>query len=315
MLPPQPLPLTLNPRQDIPFIFKSYRQLVRSLGAVDGLGAGLTVATKEFEKQISSIQPTTQQLPHALSIATAHNVSTAYIDMTSLSPHLSQLLIVATYQQTEFFLTNFRKEQKTLGRQWRDRADGEILLDYILSCLPQGLNRNIVRIWKERYQLIEYYRHVRNGFVHATINRASLANEYNKVSSLIPYVQHHYGLTAPNAYGSLTFDDHMLFTRLTKYIATDLCRIGAPSTGIEIVNMLFSDEYVSLISSLIQRKGDEPQLKKSLRGRLRADFNYNLKIYPQIERDILDWFSKIPPKRERREDGKISAIEAAKQLI
>lgn len=143
------LPRTRTPLIDIPFIYDSYRDLTSKLGAVDGHAASLAIAARYFTDQ-SRLNADEQAL--GLSLATEYHVSTRFIDLPKLSLHLHQLLIVGTTKHWEDFLTRFRKEQLALGRAWRDRAEGEDRLSYVLACLPDGGAANAKRIGTERYE-------------------------------------------------------------------------------------------------------------------------------------------------------------------
>ena len=92
-------------------------------------------------------------------------------------------------------------------------------------------------IGEERYDLFEYYRLMRNAFVHGPISKAKLAEHFAAVEPHRGLVASQYGLDAPNAFEKVKLDDYMLFTRLIKYIATDVCPIGEPSDQ-ALVNLI-----------------------------------------------------------------------------
>ncbi len=233
----EPLPLTLTPRQDMPFLFDSYRELMRDLGAMDGLAAAQTLAAKHFiDHAATHADP--QQFVRDLAVR--YRVSTHFVDFPSVPTHLTQLLIVGTCQQAEAFLDNFRREQLHMGRIWRQRSDGEPQMKYTLDCINGGFANNTIRIRRERYELFEYYRLIRNAFVHSSIDRDRLQREFDRVAGLQQKVEADFGVVAPNEFTKLTFADHMLFTRIVKYIATDLCRLAPPLTAQELLPFLLS---------------------------------------------------------------------------
>ena len=235
MIQPEPLPLTLTPRHDIPFLFDSYRELMRDLGAMDGLAAGQTLASKHFIDAAAEHRDPQQFVRDR---AVHYRVSTHFVDFLNVPAHLTQLLIVGTTQQAEAFLDKFRREQNEMGRSWRAREDGEQRLKYTLDCISGGFADNRIRVRKERYDLFEYYRVVRNAFVHSSIDRERVQREFEKVSGLRQMVEVEFGLEAPHKVSELTFADHILFTRITKYLATDLCRLAPPLTAHELLSFL-----------------------------------------------------------------------------
>ena len=115
------------------------------------------------------------------------------------------------------------------GRQSRGRNTKEGSTDWALDVLPGGRPKNTRRIWQERYYVLEYYRGIRNAFMHPRKSASSLDTAYRKAVEYRPLFEGDFGLRAPNPAGSLTLDDFLLFTRMIKYAATDLCRIATPS--------------------------------------------------------------------------------------
>jgi hypothetical protein len=146
-----------------------------------------------------------------------------------LGTHTAQLLLVGVYQQAEAFLTGVREELKAMGQSWPQRGNHVPLLEYTLQNLPGGLADNKIKIGTERYELFEYYRLMRNSFVHTSTDRKKLATYFENVRDHRQRVESKYDLNAPNPFECLSYDDYHLFTRLAKYIATDICRIGEPT--------------------------------------------------------------------------------------
>jgi hypothetical protein len=66
-----------------------------------------------------------------------------------------------------------------MGDEWPLRTDHLPLLDYTLQNLPSGLERNKVLIGEERNVLFEYYRQMRNAFVHALLSQAKRTETKN----------------------------------------------------------------------------------------------------------------------------------------
>jgi hypothetical protein len=71
------LALTVTPRQDIPFLFESYRELIQDLGGVDGLAAGLTLASLNFS---GTARDTGSPQKFALDVARQHKIATYFVD-------------------------------------------------------------------------------------------------------------------------------------------------------------------------------------------------------------------------------------------
>ena len=121
---------------------------------------------------------------------------------------------------------------------------------------------------------------------------------FNEAVLLRPLVQAEYGLTAPNHYDRLTPDDYLLATRVTKYVATDLCRIAAPSTGAEIIALLRTKEET--LAMLAHNRTSDRKLTRSLRNWLRSDYFFLVEEHPEIEKVVLTWIRDLLSRRERR---------------
>lgn len=207
--------------------FDAYRDLLQRLGHGDGMAEVMEVATRDF---LDAARASGDPDSYLTSRAKAQKIVVDELDMVNLPARAATLYIVGAYQQLEGFLKDLVGEvDEICGRTSRSRHNGEAPLDWALEMLPGGRHRNTRRIWIERYAVLEYYRAVRNGFMHSSKSASSLEAAHRKVLEYRPLLEADYKLAGPSAADRLTLDDFLLFTRTIKYVATDLCRIGVPT--------------------------------------------------------------------------------------
>lgn len=299
------IPRFVNPRQELPFIYKSYFRLADDLGRMDALGSAIALSTRYFEAAAAAA-PDMQQF--AIGEARRFNIPTRWVSFNDLPPHTAQLLLVGVYQQAEGFLVDIKKEIRLLGRQWRDFIDGESRLRYTLDCLKHvTLNQTIRDVGEERYHLFEYYRILRNRFVHLHIERAKLTREYQRVAGYRADVLAEFGLNAPNPFEQLTYDDFLLFTRLTKYFASDICYLATP-TDAELLSLLIAlegEEDERPLSFLRRSCGSRSGAQKAIRGWYAANYRFDLSARVVAENEILDHIMEMPNRKERRRMAKV----------
>jgi hypothetical protein len=307
------LPRTTRPRQDIPFIYPSYRLLAHRLGATDGLASAITMATRHFLDH-SSHRDDKQEF--GLMLAKRYRISTRYIDLDTLFSHMIGLLMVATSKYMEDFFDRFRQEQQAIGRTWRNKEKGESELKMALSCISGGFVANKEKIGSERYELLEYYRTVRNSSAHSGVESRRLCADFKNVQRYRQTIENEFGLEAPNRYDALTFHDHLLYTRLVKYLATDLCRLAPPETALEFKKILVEKELFPRESnSFLLRLGHDEGLRRKLRTLFFSGYNFNLDKYPSIEEELVNWLNGLPRRKERRSKDKKPLIDELKNYI
>jgi hypothetical protein len=90
-----------------------------------------------------------------------------------------------------------------MGIEWPPRGEHVPLLEYTLENLPNGLDDNKIMIGEERYGLFEYYRFMRNAFVHGPISKAKLMKQFDAIAPYRELVASQYRLDAPNSFDKI----------------------------------------------------------------------------------------------------------------
>lgn len=298
MSKPQPrLPPTNKPKQDIPFVFLSYKALRQQLGEIDALAAAIVVSTRGLTAEAEASGDTRA---HLIERAAVHHVSTRHVDFAQLESRTVQLLLVGVFQQVEIFLDALRKEQALFGRLISAKNDGEAPMMHALRTLPGGSLANRQRVGGERFDLLDYYRLVRNAFAHDG-DEQRLSRVFEAVSVYRSLVSEEFGLTAPNPVGELTHDDYLLATRLAKYLATDICRIAGPTGAVEIIAMIGGEKVVGdPVGMIRRRRNNEDRTRKAVSRWLFNRFHYDVAEHPGVLDSIMEWSATLPTRREVR---------------
>lgn len=300
---PERLPRTTTPRLDIPFIYRAYFTLIQELGAIDGLASAIILATRALR---ATAGVTAGEQRGFIEVKAAEfSVNTRFVDFARLEPNSAQLLLVGVIQQSEAFIDGLRAERTAMGEPWNAKPDGASKLHHIMASLGDGFAANIRRVGEERYLLLDYYRMLRNAFVHGAAERARLEQLFEGVQKYRGLVAEEYGLVAPNHYDSLSYDDYLLATRVMKYLATDFCRLVVPTQSKEIISLFQSRIGTPRdpIAIIMGKRSVPEKMVRTVRGWLEMEYSYEIALYPEVEAGVTAWLSAIPTRRERRRAG------------
>ncbi len=248
--------------QKTSFRFKSYRNLKNNLGKFDAIVEYNELAVREFFACANGYENPNKYISL---LSERHHIRVNAVDLSAMPRRIAQFYILSVYQQAEEFLENFRREYKEfVQKEWTDE-EKDSLLEKILKNIGTIFVENRSAIGDLRIEIFEYYRLVRNQFMHTEIKGERLNKCLEKLKKYSEQINADYKINqAPNNYNEMSFEDFILFSRVTKDIAFELCQIGRPS----------DEELVHRIQRLDQEKSSGVNLsnfKKLKNNRTRLE--------------------------------------------
>jgi len=250
-----PINIVMMKKRRCRFILPCFRKLKKKLGKLDAIVECNELAVREF---ISNVKQSSKPTEYINEVSLMFNVKVNNVDIEYMPIRISHLYILSTYQQAEIFIKKFRNEHPA-SKDWRSREDKESPLKHILDCI----NISSTNLQQYLIDIFEYYREVRNRFAHEE------SKENSTMTALLTKIKKHeddilkeYKII-PNKYENINFDDFLLFSRVTKDIALELCNLSQP-TDDKIIEMLkIYSQYKPKLSNKPERlcNAYEHQLK------------------------------------------------------
>jgi hypothetical protein len=223
------LPKTKIPPPDFrPLAFRTLKQV---MGEADAGMQWIEVALRDLKRRFEE-----RGFEALLELAKSHGVGVRHIRWTQLTLQCARLQIVTAAQHLETFLDDLKRE---LGRPFRARESKEDLVSYTL----ESLNLNKHQVGELQYDVIDYYRLVRNELLHqADANpKTKLVRMGEGLRRQVEASPIYRKLAAPSSPRNLTFDDFALFTWAVKDFSKLLCS-NIVVTHAEVVGWILNDK-------------------------------------------------------------------------
>jgi hypothetical protein len=224
----------------MPFHFRAYFELKENLGLFDAMVEVNEIALREFIANAEASGAVDQYLS---TMSAKHNIKVDAVNISSLKVRVSHFYILSVYQQFEEFLEKFRDEHPN-HLNWQYQK-GDTLFDGIIKNLGTSYSKTVGSIGTLGIELFNYYRAVRNRFMHTEITDKKLDNKVVDLKNTIQGNPIYSRLSAPQKYNEMSFDDFVLFTRVCKAISDKLCTIGRPT----------DNQILEMVKSLLEVRG------------------------------------------------------------
>lgn len=253
---------TIGKGMSVPTRLPCYLRLKQELGEIDACAECQEIAVREFLRICANAgdpKSTIQRL------SKDHNVRVDSVDLGRFARRNSELQLIAVTQAFEVFLDNYIAEHPRLGSR-ESRINQETLLDFIIRKLEIASTDRRTLEQSLEYQVYNHYRALRNRLAHGARPAAKGSGaDDRKLEQLrrdckaSPEYQR---LVAPNSEALLSFDDYVLFTRVSKRLASRVCEVGS----------LSDDELQAWARAHWPPKGSTKRRANASKARLKIEF-------------------------------------------
>ncbi len=276
------------------FLFKSFRNLKKGLGAFDAVVECNEIAIREFLKNLKDSQGPKQFIQ---TLSQKHGVRVDTVNIDLFSSRIRLFYILSVMQQAEQFIDEFRKEYKTYNPTWTDKEDGETDLDNLLHNIFSSKGRGIDGIGKEVYYGFEYYRLVRNRFAHSEEkDLKKLESQCLKISEYKNfYNSAFHSVGSPNNYDKIDFNDFLLFTNIIKNMGYTLCEKCKPDNSklaekIITLEIKRANKTIKPLKNIFKLKNDPNRFLNAMGNLLNSTFG---KINETDKNEIIQHINRI----------------------
>lgn len=269
-----------NGKPERNFSFPSLRSLARYLGESDAILEIDELACRYFIDAACRSGDTARFVTQC---SEKFGVCVNLTEFNTWRAHLAQRHIVAVYESAERFFKEFRREHSEVHRrEWTGDAEGKSRLILALENVGSSKREAELAVGPDLISRFEYYRLVRNWIVHERARTPE--KEIDTLAKLTEYTAANTAvlgrLLAPNRPEALSFDDFILFSRVTKLLAERLSALGKPDNESWITN--FDMKPFKGILTKPER------LKNAVAGKLRTEFGMNSEAAEWISNTICD---------------------------
>jgi hypothetical protein len=278
------------------FAFRCYFKLKDNLGRFDSVVECNELAVREF---VEIANTSINQDEYIQRLSEKHGVKVDKMEAEIFHIRICQWYILSVYQQAEEFFDEFKKEHprwkewSTIPEHRKNDNPKETELQYLLRFL-NILNPSDIDLKGKgiRYEIFEYYRLIRDRFMHTDFKEKKLLNALEKINNHEISVFQEFHVNAPNEYNQLNFDDFILFSRVIKDIAQELCRIARPSAS-EIAKMLLERDQEKdpnkkeiNLKSLKKFSNNKERQRRCLQRLLKSQYNLQEKEVDPIMEEL-----------------------------
>lgn len=210
------------------FRLKCKKEFWQDLGKFDAIVEFTEVAVRDFVKRSKEFESFDSYLQEK---SIEHEIKVDTIDQSIYKTRMSHGYIVSVYQSFELFLRTFKDEYCELyDVKWTLPDSKENLLLKIISKVS-SLSKAKKEIEEPNIALFDYYRVIRNKYVHDYISNEKTEKAFKEVvKQKSKLIELYPNLDAPNKFNEVCFDDFIIFTRAVKTIAKGLCKLVEPAS-------------------------------------------------------------------------------------
>jgi len=271
------------PHSPTSFRFIAYRDFKRTLGKINATAECTELAVRLLIDKARISGNTTAYIQQ---ISRAYDVRVDTIDLEGLPTQVGRFHILSVHEHFESFLRAFRDEHPKAQWVW-EKGDDD--LRCVLKNIGGGYAASVAEIGKLEIALAEYYRHVRTRVAHELDDKRIPMN-VNELRSQVTQSAAYGRLAAPNEFDAIGFDDFILFNRVVKKIALELCRLARPMDG-DIAGMLLDLHHRKHhgvdLKTLKSRAGEPDRLRNALGTLLRSVYSLDERESKPIIEEVI----------------------------
>jgi hypothetical protein len=264
------------------FRFVSYREFKRELGKTNAVVECAELAVRRF---LHEAEMAKDGSAFVKAVSEEYGVRVDTLNAPLLKGLLAQLHLTTVHQEFESFL-------ESMMREYRGKAveleKGDSLLKGTLKDAFGSYDAGLKKLGRFEVEIAEYYRLVRNSFAHDD-STAAAKTDISRLRRLLEEQgdESYARLSAPHAVDSVDFDDFILFSRVSKRLASKFCQEWRPSDE-RIAEMLKEQGKPSDLAIDFCRLGrirqNERQLRRTISNSLRTLYS----LQPDEAEPIVD---------------------------